>query len=187
MQVLLLCAAHTDFDKEGILLGWLDKAVNDAEVLAINQYASFLIQQEENIDLIITSPLTRARQTGLIISKALNTKLIENELIKERNYGKLAGQKLSKIQEKIPGIESMVDVEMIENIEGAESLSGVNLKIKKFVHFLIQLRNGGRYQKIMVVSHNSVIRQLLKIIKDYNDSEVKELVLCSLSKFELEI
>lgn len=187
MQLLVVCHGETGYEKSNTVLGWIDKALNEQGVLAVNQYASFLIQQKEQIDMVITSPLTRARQTGITISNGLGSRLIENELIKERNFGDISGKFLEQIQAKYPELTSIKDVEMFEGFEKSESVAELKTRIKKFVHFLIQLRNGGRYEKIMIVTHTIVIRLLLQILREYTDAEMRELPITTLSKFEVEI
>lgn len=187
MQLLVVCHGETGYEKSKTLLGWLDKALDEQGVLAVNQYASFLIQQQEQIDLVITSPLTRARQTGMIISNGLGCKMIENELIKERNFGDFSGKSLEQIQKEFSQLEDVTAAELFEGFPKAETIADVKTRVNKFVHFLIQLRNGGRYEKIMIISHNLIIRLLLQVLRDYSDQEALELPIIALSKFEIEI
>lgn len=187
MQLLVICHGETGYENSNTVLGWVDKALSEQGVLTVNQYASFLIQQQEQIDMVITSPLTRARQTGLIISKGLNTRLIENELIKDRNYGEVSGTAIETFKEKYPTIENLTDVELFDGFPKSELTNDVKARVKKFVHFLIQLRNGGRYQKVMVVTHSIIVRLILQALREYSDEEMKELPVNPLSKFEIEI
>ena len=48
--------------------------------------------KNENIDLIITSPLKRAKETAEIINKNFNAPIIEDERLMERGYGELEGK-----------------------------------------------------------------------------------------------
>lgn len=172
MQLILICHGETDPEAQGIALGWLDKSLNDSGKQATGQFAKFLQQQENLPDMVITSPLTRCRQTAMIIAQASGKYFIENELIKERNLGELTGKK--------------EDPTWIETIPQGETLTDVNARLIKFLYFLIQLRNGGKYQSLMIVTHPDIVRYLLKLLQDYPDEEVKGLEVSFLSKFEIE-
>ena len=51
---------------------------------------------EENFDIIITSPLKRAKHTAEIINEFKNLDLILDDRIMERNYGQLEGELFEK-------------------------------------------------------------------------------------------
>jgi broad specificity phosphatase PhoE len=187
MDIIILRHAETDAEKENRTLGWVDKALNTNGVIAVQQYAHFLKQQQENVDLIITSPLTRARQTALIISEALNIPFIENELIKERDFGELSGLTWEEFETKYPDLAIKNKPSFQEYLPKGESIEQVAERVAKFVHFLRQLKMGNKYRKIVIVTHTGIIRIILRNLLGYTPEQTRELDIANLSRFELEI
>ncbi len=187
MDIIIVRHGETDAETQKITLGWIDKSLNATGITAVNQYAHFLKQQQEIIDLIITSPLTRARQTALIIANALNIPFIENELIKERNFGELSGLTWEEFENKYPELAKINQANFQENLPKGESIPDVALRVDKFVHFLKQLKIGNKYKRILIVTHTGVIRLLLRNLLNYTPEQTRELEIENLSRYELEI
>lgn len=187
MQIVLLCHAETEIDQQKYLLGWVDKSLSDSGKLATSQLAAFMKQQEEQCDLILASPLTRARQTAVIIAQDWGSNLLENELIKERNFGQLAGKEFSEIFAKNPEAFLNERFNVLAEISEAESLTDLEKRINHFLHFLMQLRNGNKYQRVLVVTHESIIRIMLRLLEGYSANEEFDVPINSLSKFEIEL
>jgi broad specificity phosphatase PhoE len=187
MRILILRHGETDADNEDRTLGWVDKALNPEGVVAAQHYASFLHRQQEVFDLIITSPLTRARQTALIISRELGSPMIENELIKERNFGELSGLTWAEFEKKYPELAKQNQPDLQEHLPKGESIPEVADRVVRFVHFLRQLQVGGKYPSVLVVTHTGIIRILLRQLLNYTPEETRELKITNLTAFTLEI
>jgi uncharacterized phosphatase len=76
------------------LQGRSDIPLNSNGTLQAEQCRQFL--KNSQWDLIITSPLKRAKQTAEIINKDLNVPLIEMEEFLERNYGDAEGMTINE-------------------------------------------------------------------------------------------
>lgn len=88
-KILVARHGQTDFNARGLIQGSLDIPLNDigeAQASAIK-----LALEHEDIDLIISSPLARARQTvaELALTKGLEVQL--EPLIRERSFGEFEG------------------------------------------------------------------------------------------------
>lgn len=187
MQIVIVRHGETGYEAQKKTLGWLDKALNENGRVAAGQYATFLKQQDEHFDLIISSPLTRARQTAKIIADTLGMDFIENELIKERNFGELSGLTWEEFSQKYPELAKTNTPNFQENLPKGESIPEVTARVNRFIHFLSQLKVGGKYKRILLVTHTGIIRILLRNLRDYTNEESRELSIDNLSRFELEI
>lgn len=88
---------QTDWNLLGKIQGQTDIKLNDT---GRNQAKETGMQiQNEKIDLIITSPLKRAKETAEIINKNFNVSIIEDDRLLERKYGRNEGSTKEDIQE----------------------------------------------------------------------------------------
>lgn len=92
MKITLICLirhGETDWNVIGKLQGRTDIQLNESGILQAEECSEFL--KSLQWDVIITSPLKRAKQTAEIINKNLNLPLIEMKDFLERDYGEAEG------------------------------------------------------------------------------------------------
>lgn len=107
----------------------------------------------EDFDIIISSPLKRAKHTAEIINEKKNVPLILDDRIKERNYGKLEGQIFKK---------EYCNLNFdFESIDG-ESLEKYETRLKEFLQ---SIKDEYSDKKVLVVAHNGVISVLSCILE----------------------
>ena len=108
----------------------------------------------------ITSPMLRtvktAREMGI-------KKIIKNDLINEIDYGKVEGKNLDYINQIYPYIIKNWRNKKDVRFPGGESSSDVQKRLIKFVNYLINFLNRNNDQKIIIITHNVVMRTLLGI------------------------
>ena len=89
MKLLVVRHGRTDWNDLGKVQGLADIKLNKE---GINQaYQTKEKLKDYDIDLIISSPLTRTRQTAEIINEGRNIKTIYDDRIIERDYGEYEG------------------------------------------------------------------------------------------------
>lgn len=131
---------------------------------------------EEDFDIIISSPLKRARHTAEIINELKKIDIIFDDRIMERNYGQLEGELFNK--------------EYCNLDYDFESIGGEPVEIYKsrLKDFIFEIKEKYYDKKVLVVAHNGVISMLSCILegipKDNNfenrgikNGEVKEFIL----------
>jgi len=80
-------------DAEDRYGGWYDPDLSPKGKLQAEQLAEKLFNQDIKVDLILTSPFRRAKQTAETIGKHLNLVVQTSVYLKERNaYGLLCGE-----------------------------------------------------------------------------------------------
>ena len=108
---------------------------------------------EEDFDIIISSPLKRAKRTAEIINELKKIDIIFDDRIIERNYGQLEGQLFKKEYCNLD-----YDFESI----GGESIDIYKARLKDFI---FDIKKKYYNKKVLVVAHNGVISVISCILE----------------------
>lgn len=126
--------------------------------LGRQQAAAFNSAKKGDIDLVITSNLDRAKETGAIIAKKLGVKeIIETDLIQERDYGDIEGLTWKEINAKYPEVTAAWK----DPVPNGETIAQMEERADKF---LKMVREKYPDKKILVVTHGGMIRVFLRKI-----------------------
>ena len=149
---------QTDLNKEGRFQGQSNNPPLNAEGLA---QAKALATQFTDIklDIVYTSPLKRAYQTGEVVAKSKNVPLIVDKRLIEGNFGIAEGMLKTDIQMQFAAeYKRWRDFkDMDYAFEGGESKQQILNRVLDFIAFL----QTQPYQNIAVSAHSAVIRSLL--------------------------
>ena len=107
---------------------------------------------------IITSPLSRARQTAEIIATGLNTPVELDPIWIERGFGSLDGTPLSEILQIAPPVDFHHPYE--PPADGGESSVDLFLRASQALRGVMH-RPGGRY---LIVSHGAILNMVVYAI-----------------------
>ncbi|WP_307337511.1 histidine phosphatase family protein [Metabacillus malikii] len=137
---------ETDWNIIGKLQGQTDIPLNQHGMEQAMYCGNFL--KTEKWDVIITSPLKRAKQTAEIINKCLNLPIVEMEEFVERGFGIAEGMEQEERLERFPtGI--IPDQEEMNSFEN------------RVVTGIEKVRQRYFQQKIVLIAHGAVINALL--------------------------
>ena len=114
--------------------------------------------RDESFDLIITSPLKRARHTAEIINETRKLPIIIDERIIERNYGDLEGKEF-----KYEYCNLDFDFESVNG----ESLEKYKARL---ISFIQDIKSKYQDKKLLIVAHNGVISVLSCILEGNPES-----------------
>jgi broad specificity phosphatase PhoE len=118
-----------------------------------------------SIDLIVTSPLSRARVTAKFISARVGTSVEENGVLMEADFGDWEGKKMADIRLE-PGWEKYEGDPFHFSFPGGESVQDVK---KRALFFKSQLLLKEGWQTAVIVSHYTpIVFLLLSVIGDGN-------------------
>lgn len=146
MIVLLTRHGQTDWNALKKVQGRADIGLNEEGIKQARKTG--LALKNENIDLIICSPLLRARQTADIINENRNIPIIYDEGVIERDFGELEG--LNKEDFDFQGFWSY---KKNYKYEKAENIKDFFDRVYKF---LDRIKEEYKYKKVLIVSHGGI-------------------------------
>ena len=136
---------HTDWNSKKVTMGRKDIPLNE---LGIEEaYTTAKILEECNFELIITSPLVRAKQTADIINEKRNNEIIYDERIMERYLGDLEGKPYTNDNNQIWDINLNIDSNGIETMEEFKN---------RVYSFLEDVNKNYSNHDILLVTHGGV-------------------------------
>lgn len=153
MKILVTRHGQTDWNVLRKLQGQTDIELNSTGRLQAEE-AGKMIKNEE-IDLVITSPLKRAKETAQIINKFLNVKIIEDERLKERGFGGFEGITLDDYEkQKETNLQAgeIWNYPQNVNFNNVEPMHDFFARIYDFFDEITEKYNG---KNILIVSHGA--------------------------------
>lgn len=155
----LYIARHgeTDWNLQGRTQGIKDSELTELGLQQADLLAGRLI--DENIEVIYSSCLSRAKSTASIISNRVNVPYFCNEDLNEINYGRWEGLTSQEIKGLYPNeLKKWRNEPHNACIPEGEKLLAVQERI---VNFFERLINNSFHANILVVSHSTIIKLLL--------------------------
>jgi uncharacterized phosphatase len=139
---------ETEWNRTGRLQGRADIPLNDAGRAQALAAAEELAKQGP-WDLVVSSTLSRARETARIIAKRLGTgAVVEVPALVERDYGRAEGA-------SIEGLDEKTKAELMASGESAESV------VLRGTAALAWLAASHRGRRLVIVSHGTLMRLVL--------------------------
>lgn len=149
----LLRHGQTDWNIDFRLQGVTDIPLNETGIGQARDAA--LAINASDWDLVLSSPLSRARDTAKVVAteNSLGEVVIE-QLLLERSFGEAEG--LSHEEWRAKYADGAV-------VPGGESLSELKLRSEQLLSHLAEKYAG---QRVLAVSHGALIRKLIKIVSN---------------------
>lgn len=146
MKLLLTRHGETNWNKEGKIQGITDIELNDNGREKAIKTSDKL--KDEEIDLILSSPLKRARETAEIISKNNNIPIIICDELKERTFGNFEGKTKYDFNFK-----EIFNYKLNVNYEGIESMGDLFHRVHGFIE---KIKDEYGEKNILLVTHGGV-------------------------------
>jgi probable phosphoglycerate mutase len=149
--------ARTQWNQEKKLQGRADIPLCGEGMRQAGLWADIL--KPEKFDLILSSPMTRARQTSQILSEPLGADIEFDAGLREQDFGHWEGRRIIDIRRQMPG-----EIERQESRgwefcpPGGESRVDV---LKRASQAIQRAADGFDKKKILVVCHSSVMKTIL--------------------------
>lgn len=149
-MIYIVRHGETQWNAQGRIQGRRDIELNDNGRRQAEKAGQEL--SGRSFRIMITSPLSRAKETGAILAKFAEVKEVrEDERIIERDFGELDGAYFNEdVRHRL----------YHEKVQGAESLEDVGSRMLEAVKEYASEYEGD----LLIVSHGSAITQLLKRI-----------------------
>ena len=189
MEILVTRHGQTEWNALGKLQGQTDIELNDIGRKQAKETGKLI--KDENIDLIITSPLKRAVETAKIINANFKVNIVEDDRLMERKYGKSEGltkDERKKLKETNPEVNDIWNYNKNIDFNDIETMNDFCNRIYKFLDDIVQKY---RDKKILLVTHGGVsvpikcyfMKYPLENLKDRE--AIKGLKNCEIIKFEI--
>lgn len=158
---LIVRYGETDWNREHRLMGETDIPLNDTGRKQARETAEKLKNKE--VDLIITSHLSRAYETAKIIAEATGAEIVIDKELRECHHGKGEGMLRAEAEKKYGNLRLCED-----NIPDSEKYKELEERAWKA---LMNHKKNHSHKNVVIVSHGAVIRMLRKRIKNWNPEE----------------
>jgi len=150
-KICLIRHGETDWNAMGKIQGKTDIPLNENGKRQAQQCRDYL--KDSDWDIIVTSPLKRAKQTAFIINEALQLQVVEMAEFMERSFGDAEGKTREERAILYPD-------QQYPNQESREEL--VNRIMNGLEKILVQFPD----QKVLLVAHGAVIHTLLTVVSE---------------------
>lgn len=154
MVIALIRHGQTDWNHAALMQGRTDIPLNETG----RAQARAVVEQlaESNWDLIVSSPLGRARETASIIAEGLGLELGPTvEGLTEQDFGDAEGERVAVVHERWPD----------RDIPGAEPDAAVG---ERGLAALMQLAADYPDRNVLAVAHGTLIRRTLAVISGHD-------------------
>lgn len=135
---------QTDFNKNNRWQGSTDNELNETGITQAKETSGKL--KDEKFDLIISSPLKRAKKTAEIINEVLNLEIVYEEDLREQDFGDWEGRKNEELKK-----------EYSTNTNGLRQLTAPNGEpFDNVIKRVGQVLSKYRDKKVLIVAHGHV-------------------------------
>lgn len=176
MNIYLIRHGETDYNLQHKIQGRTDTVLNEN---GIKQAKIAKVEFDKlDIDVIICSTLTRAKQTADILNEDKQIKTLYSDLLVERNFGILEGTFKNEDEFK----KIMKDDSIL--IEGIETLPMLYARAKKIIDKVIKEYNN---QNICIITHGGFALAIEKYIFEItnNNNTPSHLNNCEIRKYTI--
>jgi probable phosphoglycerate mutase len=184
LHIFLIRHGETALNAAGVLRGQIDVPLNETgEAEAVALGGAF---REVPLSAVVSSPLTRAVETARPVATAARAPLSTDEHLSDRFYGELAGHSLEQVEKRFGSIDAAPLVEAWQLLEAraeeaffdaAASLGAARPRSRagaigpgapELAHGDRSTDGagtvGGQAPSVALVTHDAVIRALLKLL-----------------------
>lgn len=143
---------ETDWNVKGIIQGQTDIPLNKLGEKQAKQCGRYL--KGQNFNVIISSPLKRAKHSAKLINEYLDLPLIFNDNLKERYFGIAEGKTKELLIKQFP--EKIYPEQETRLALNKRVMTALNTIIKTYPN-----------QKVLIIAHGAVINSILSSVSNH--------------------
>ena len=177
-KLVLVRHGQSEWNAKNLFTGWKDPKLTDLGIQEAIKAGDLLETRNLKFDLMFTSDLFRAQETGRLILEQMNQtdiQVIEDQSLNERNYGDLAGLNKDEAREKW-GEEQVHIWRRSFDIPppGGESLKNTAERVLPYFELEImpKVKEG---LNILVAAHGNSLRSLVMELEKISSEEIVKL------------
>ena len=177
-KLVLVRHGQSEWNAKNLFTGWKDPKLTDLGIQEAIKAGDLLETRNLKFDLMFTSDLFRAQETGRLILKQMNhadIQVIKDQSLNERNYGDLAGLNKDEAREKW-GEEQVHIWRRSFDVPppGGESLKNTAERVLPYFELEImpKVKEG---LNILVAAHGNSLRALVTELEKISSQEIVKL------------
>ena len=177
-KLVLVRHGQSEWNAKNLFTGWKDPKLTDLGIQEAIKAGDLLETRNLKFDLMFTSDLFRAQETGRLILEQMNhtdIEVIKDQSLNERNYGDLAGLNKDEAREKW-GEEQVHIWRRSFDVPppGGESLKNTAERVLPyFKHEIMPKVKEGL--NILVAAHGNSLRALVMELEKISSEEIVKL------------
>jgi 2,3-bisphosphoglycerate-dependent phosphoglycerate mutase len=177
-NLVLVRHGQSEWNKKNLFTGWKDPELTEQGIEEAIQAGNQLKQSNIKFDVMFTSDLFRAQETGRLILEQMNQTdiaTIKDQSLNERNYGELAG--LNKDDARKKWGEEQVHIwrrSFDVPPPGGESLKNTAERVLPYFESKI-LPEVIKGKNILIAAHGNSLRALVMKLEDISPDEIVKL------------
>ncbi len=177
-KLVLVRHGQSEWNAKNLFTGWKDPKLTDLGIQEAIRAGELLETRNLNFDLMFTSDLFRAQETGRLILEQINQKdieIIQDQSLNERNYGDLAGLNKNEAREKW-GEEQVHIWRRSFDVPppGGESLKNTAERVLPYFEREI-MPKVKKSLNILVAAHGNSLRALVMHLENISSEEIVKL------------
>ena len=177
-KLVLVRHGQSEWNAKNLFTGWKDPKLTDLGIKEAIKAGDLLETRNLKFDLMFTSDLFRAQETGRLILEQMNQtdiQVIEDQSLNERNYGDLAGLNKDEAREKW-GEEQVHIWRRSFDVPppGGESLKNTAERVLPYFEIKImpKVKEG---LNILIAAHGNSLRALVMELEKISSEEIVKL------------
>ena len=177
-KLVLVRHGQSEWNAKNLFTGWKDPKLTDLGIQEAIKAGDLLETRNLKFDLMFTSDLFRAQETGRLILEQMSQtdiQVIEDQSLNERNYGDLAGLNKDEAREKW-GEEQVHIWRRSFDVPppGGESLKNTAERVLPYFELKImpKVKEG---LNILIAAHGNSLRALVMELEKISSKEIVKL------------
>lgn len=182
MRFYIIRHGQTNWNKKGKIQGKTDIELNEEGIEQAKEARKIL--EKYPIDVIVSSPLKRARKTAEIINEVKKVPIIFDKAIEERGFGEFEGKVRTEIYDDIWNSEILDNFQLNKQYKGVETIQDLCNRVWGLFD---ELKQDHEYKNILIVTHGGVTRAISGYFNGANKEGILEdlgLHNCEIKMFE---
>ena len=177
-KLVLVRHGQSEWNAKNLFTGWKDPKLTDLGIQEAIKAGDLLETRNLKFDLMFTSDLFRAQETGRLILEQMNQtdiQVIQDQSLNERNYGDLAGLNKDEAREKW-GEEQVHIWRRSFDVPppGGESLKNTAERVLPYFEREI-MPKVKKSLNILVAAHGNSLRALVMHLEKISSEEIVKL------------
>ena len=177
-KLVLVRHGQSEWNAKNLFTGWKDPKLTNLGIQEAIKAGDLLETRNLKFDLMFTSDLFRAQETGRLILEQMNQtdiQVIKDQSLNERNYGDLAGLNKDEAREKW-GEEQVHVWRRSFDVPppGGESLKNTAERVLPYfeIEIMPKVKEG---LNILIAAHGNSLRALVMVLEKISSEEIVKL------------